>query len=41
MHIPGFKVAVPSTPRPFSPALEKEFIPSEAKIIPTVKEVVS
>jgi pyruvate dehydrogenase E1 component beta subunit len=34
------RVAAPFTPVPFSPTLESEFIPSEAKIIAAVKEVV-
>jgi pyruvate dehydrogenase E1 component beta subunit len=41
LDAPIKRVAAPFTPVPFSPALESEFIPNEAKIIATVKEVVS
>jgi len=40
LDAPIKRVAAPFTPVPFSPALEKEFIPNEAKIIAAVKEVV-
>jgi len=40
LDAPIKRVAAPFTPVPFSPALEKEYIPSEAKIIAAVKEVV-
>lgn len=39
LDAPIKRVAAPFTPVPFSPALEKEFIPDEAKIIAAVKEV--
>ncbi|UCF95774.1 MAG: hypothetical protein JSW39_29805 [Desulfobacterales bacterium] len=39
MDAPIMRVAAPFTPVPFSPALEKEFIPSEEKIMATVKQV--
>lgn len=40
LDAPIKRVAAPFTPVPFSPALEKEFIPDEGKIIAAVKEVV-
>jgi len=40
LDAPIKRVAAPFTPVPFSPALEKEFIPDEDKIIAAVKEVV-
>jgi pyruvate dehydrogenase E1 component beta subunit len=33
------RVTAPFTPVPFSPVLEQEFIPSEAKIIEAIHEV--
>jgi acetoin:2,6-dichlorophenolindophenol oxidoreductase subunit beta len=39
LDAPIVRVAAPFVPVPFSPALEKEFIPSEEKIIQTVKTV--
>jgi len=41
LDAPIKRVTAPFTPVPFSPALESEFIPNEAKIIAAVKEVVS
>ncbi|MEJ2166275.1 MAG: alpha-ketoacid dehydrogenase subunit beta [Desulfobacterales bacterium] len=40
LDAPILRVAAPFTPVPFSPALEQEFIPSEAKIIQAVKALV-
>jgi pyruvate dehydrogenase E1 component beta subunit len=40
LDAPIIRVAAPFTPVPFSPTLEKEFIPSEEKIIQAVKTVV-
>jgi len=37
LDAPILRLAAPFTPVPFSPSLEKEFIPSEEKIIKTVK----
>jgi len=39
LDAPIKRVAAPFTPVPFSPALEKEFIPTEERIIAAVKEV--
>jgi pyruvate dehydrogenase E1 component beta subunit len=39
LDAPIKRVAAPFTPVPFSPALEGEFIPNEAKIITAVKQV--
>jgi pyruvate dehydrogenase E1 component beta subunit len=39
LDAPILRVAAPFVPVPFSPALEKEFIPSEEKIIQAVKTV--
>jgi pyruvate/2-oxoglutarate/acetoin dehydrogenase E1 component len=41
LDAPIKRVAAPFTSVPFSPALEGEFIPNEAKIIAAVKEIVS
>jgi pyruvate/2-oxoglutarate/acetoin dehydrogenase E1 component len=40
LDAPIIRVAAPFTPVPFSPALEKEFIPSEEKVIQAVRTVV-
>jgi pyruvate dehydrogenase E1 component beta subunit len=40
LDAPILRVAAPFTPVPFSPTLEKEFIPSEDKIIQAVKTVI-
>jgi len=40
LDAPIKRVAAPFAPVPFSPALESEFIPNEAKIVAAVKEVV-
>ncbi len=40
LDAPIIRVAAPFTPVPFSPALEKEFIPSDADIIAAAKELV-
>jgi len=40
LDAPIIRVGAPLTPVPFSPALEKEFIPSEDKIIQAIKTVV-
>ncbi|MFQ6059186.1 MAG: alpha-ketoacid dehydrogenase subunit beta [Anaerolineae bacterium] len=40
LDAPIKRVAAPFTPVPFSPALESEFIPNEAKIMAAVREVV-
>ena len=40
LDAPIIRVAAPFTPVPFSPTLEKEFIPSEEKIIQAVKTAV-
>jgi len=40
LDAPIKRVAAPFTPVPFSPALEKEFVPDEGKIIAAVKAVV-
>ncbi len=40
LDAPILRVAAPFTPVPFSPALEKEFIPDTAKIVAAVKTVV-
>jgi len=39
LDAPIIRVAAPFTPVPFSPALEKEFIPSEEKVIQAVRTV--
>ncbi|MBC8394035.1 MAG: alpha-ketoacid dehydrogenase subunit beta, partial [Deltaproteobacteria bacterium] len=39
LDAPILRVAAPFSPVPFSPPLEKEFIPSEEKIIQAVKTV--
>jgi pyruvate/2-oxoglutarate/acetoin dehydrogenase E1 component len=39
LDAPIIRVAAPFTPVPFSPALEKEFIPSEEKVIQAVRSV--
>ena len=41
LDAPILRVAAPFSPVPFSPSLEKEFIPSEEKILEAVKTVVS
>lgn len=40
LDAPIMRVAAPFTPVPFSPALEKEFIPSEEKVIQAIRIVV-
>jgi len=40
LDAPIVRVAAPFTPVPFSPVLEKEFIPSEEKILAAVRKVV-
>jgi len=40
LDAPIIRVAAPFTPVPFSPVLEKEFIPSEEKVIQAVRTVV-
>jgi pyruvate dehydrogenase E1 component beta subunit len=40
LDAPIIRVAAPFTPVPFSPALEKEFIPSEEKVIQAVRTLV-
>ncbi|HID87819.1 MAG TPA: alpha-ketoacid dehydrogenase subunit beta, partial [Anaerolineae bacterium] len=40
LDAPIKRVTAPFTPVPFSPALESEFIPNEAKIVAAVREVV-
>jgi pyruvate dehydrogenase E1 component beta subunit len=40
LDAPIQRVAAPFCPVPFSPVLEDEYIPSEAKIIAAVKKVV-
>ena len=40
LDAPILRVAAPFTPVPFSPTLEKEFIPNEDKIIQAVKTVI-
>jgi acetoin:2,6-dichlorophenolindophenol oxidoreductase subunit beta len=39
LDAPILRVAAPFVPVPFSPALEKEYIPSEAKVIAALKQV--
>jgi len=41
LDAPIKRVTAPFTPVPFSPALEKEFIPDPAKIVAAVKEAVA
>jgi acetoin:2,6-dichlorophenolindophenol oxidoreductase subunit beta len=41
LDAPIIRVGAPFTPIPFSPVLEREFIPTEEKIIMAVKEVLS
>ncbi|WP_462363406.1 hypothetical protein [Pyramidobacter porci] len=40
MDAPIKRVTAPDTPIPFSPALEKLWIPDEARIVTTAKELV-
>jgi pyruvate dehydrogenase E1 component beta subunit len=39
LDAPIIRVAAPFVPIPFSPALEKEYIPSEEKVIKAIKVV--